>query len=337
MARKPKFELSDTIYLRNMREKGWFWINNELIDIFAPLVGPYAVAVYVCLCRRCEGNSALTQWSQRELVQAWRHETMPAGRTTLSRTSIQRALSQLVAAGLVRVERAATRSQGAIYALPSLPQLAAQLTPEIAEKLAVRIEISHDRSDCEGGPQGATSTMSKTLLKSCGETRLEPILSTEFPGPHVAPTGPYVAPQGAPIYKQYSNTNKTLPPTPLAEGGDVSEPCPSVEKNSDPAEMISIRQCWHLAEAQVKEHLFAPPPRNRNFSLSVDDWDRYFEHIALENSSKPSICVLSSPVPAETEAGFVKYKSTWDRALLRAFGSIPQLTFVNQGEHHAKA
>lgn len=336
MARKPKFELSDTIYLRNMREKGWFWINNELIDIFAPLVGPYAVAVYVCLCRRCEGNSALTQWSQRELVQAWRHETMPAGRTTLSRTSIQRALAQLVAAGLVRVERAATRSQGAIYALPSLPQLATQLTPEIAEKLAVRIELSHERSECEGGPVGATSTMSKTLLKSCGETRLEPNLSTDFPGPHVAPTGPDVAPGGASYYKQYSNTNKTLPPTPLAEGGDVSESCSSVEMPGAQAEMIAIHQCWHLAETQVKEHLFAA---GVNFGLKdgADEWERYFEHIALENSSQLSICVLSSPVPAETEAGFAKYKKTWDRALFRAFGSIPQLTFVNQGEHHAKA
>lgn len=205
----------NSIFIRNMRQAGWFWAHNELVDVFAPLVGPFAIAVYVCLTRRCEGNSAVTQWSLRELERVWLAEDVPGvQRAALSRSSIARALAQLVAAGMIRVESPATRTRGPVYVLPNLPEVAASLTPELREKLAVRLEQQKDR----GVPEGDTFTPVQELLKSGGKASGKVGISTEIPGTHVSPREPQVSPTGTLSIKD-SNTNNTPPLPP--QGGCV--------------------------------------------------------------------------------------------------------------------
>jgi hypothetical protein len=337
MPRVPRKSSSspDQIYLRDTREKGWFWVQNELIDVFAPLIGPYAVAVYVCLARKCEGNSALTQWSQRELEKVWQSEVEGAG-AALSRTSIRRALAQLVAAGLIVVDRPATRSEGPVYALLSLRQIAAALTPEMAEKLAVRLELARERNQTEieeGGPVGPTLDMLKTLRKSCGEPCGNDSFSTEIPGPHVGPIDPKVGPTGPPsLLEESKNINTPTPTSPEGRGSDEI----SCSDSPDRARSIAIHQAWRVAEVHVREHLCRELPRKLKRRLPRDgyaDWKKYFADLYLntwredQNGRVAELRILAPGVDSSFDA-FGFYQPTWTSALEKAFGTAPKLVLL---------
>lgn len=40
--------------IRELRHRGWFWLDNEFIDSLAPRLGPFTCLVYVYLCRRTD-------------------------------------------------------------------------------------------------------------------------------------------------------------------------------------------------------------------------------------------------------------------------------------------
>lgn len=44
-------------YIRDNRKKGWFWTDNELIDLYARHFGVHATAVYLCLCRHANNET----------------------------------------------------------------------------------------------------------------------------------------------------------------------------------------------------------------------------------------------------------------------------------------
>jgi len=46
--------MTQTIEIRSERRPGWFWADNAIYDIFAPVVGIHAFAVYIALCRHAD-------------------------------------------------------------------------------------------------------------------------------------------------------------------------------------------------------------------------------------------------------------------------------------------
>lgn len=126
--------LDSEFVLRELREAGWFWAHNELLDVFAPQVGPYAVAVYLCLARGCTGNSPRVQMSLRRIESQWTINGQP---TALSRSTIARSLQILLAAGMIAELHAATPSAPAEFGLVSLPKLAVAQTPTQRAKVVL--------------------------------------------------------------------------------------------------------------------------------------------------------------------------------------------------------
>jgi hypothetical protein len=336
--RVGKKPIADAFSLRNTREADWFWLQDELVDDFAPLIGPYAFALYVCLARRSKGNSGLTQWSHRDLEKVWRSQHVRGVRAALSRSSIQRAMTVLLGAGLIVEERAASRSEGAVYALPSLKQLGQTLTAERAEMLAARLEQLRTRlADADlvvvsCGPQGAT----KGMLKTSGKASVKAGISTDSSGPHQVPTEPDVAPVGAtPLFIKEERVEE-YPPTPL-EGGEGRRPLsnagdrPEAEKKL----MVQTRQRWHVVMQSVRNHMlntaFSPAARRGTHGLKdgLDEWNRYFEQVALVGAEAAAdgrrALVLEAATPDLVQEGLVKYARTWNRALEGAFGYIPEL------------
>jgi hypothetical protein len=39
------------VKLRDIRNPGWFWAQNELFDVFQPLIGANGMTVYMATCR----------------------------------------------------------------------------------------------------------------------------------------------------------------------------------------------------------------------------------------------------------------------------------------------
>ena len=100
--------------VRNMRRAGWFWIDNDLLDVFAPIIGTTAIAVYNMLAR-ISNNETQTAWPAIETV---------AKRLGISIATVNTALKKLAKAGLISIEPrfTATGTQTSnIYSLLEMP------------------------------------------------------------------------------------------------------------------------------------------------------------------------------------------------------------------------
>lgn len=323
--------------LRDIREKSWLWVDKELVDVFAPLIGPYAFAVYVCLAHHAERNDqARTEpVSIRDLETVWRNEYADA-RATLSRSSIDRALSQLMAAGMILREKEARGAKPAVYALVSLKHVAERLTPELRENLTVRMEMQRMRSDSTV-PHGDTVKP----LKSSGKACVKDMISTEIPGTQMRPTGTLASPAGDSSIDIREKRREEYPPTPLAEGGDSSAPhsdqARQATQATGAATGVAMRQSWHVAWSSLRNH-FRTDTRTAGklrsgFADGQKEWYRCFDSLVLErwelDVDNRLELIVSSENPAAANAGFTKYAKTWNGALLAAFGQRVQLRVVS--------
>ena len=58
------------VRLRDRRRPGHYWQDNELIDVFQPVIGALAVNVYVNLTRDVYGGETRVRYSVRKLAKA---------------------------------------------------------------------------------------------------------------------------------------------------------------------------------------------------------------------------------------------------------------------------
>ncbi len=102
------------IYVRDNRGGNWFWLHNAVVDHYGKELGPYGIAVYVCLCRHV-GQEQATWVGQREIAEEM----------GMSRRQVQRELEQLQSLALVSVETQETPHGQAtnIYTLLAPPHV----------------------------------------------------------------------------------------------------------------------------------------------------------------------------------------------------------------------
>lgn len=224
-----------TFYLRDLRETNWGWFQRELFDFFAPLIGPYAVVIYACLCCLTRGSDPTFRISQRDLERTW---TRKGFRPALSKTSIQRALRLLLNAGmLIEVDRGSSR-QAPTYALVSLRKLAAELEVDGCDNLALVLEYQRQRKNAQGASSGPVGTTpaglgadpnsgrrpAKKLRKSSGKACGNDHLSTEIPGPPEVPTDALAVPTGTALLLDKEKHKEHKPPYPPLSGGRSTSP-----------------------------------------------------------------------------------------------------------------
>ena len=93
--------------VRDKRKPGWFWVNREILEHFAPIIKPSGIAVYCVLCLHADNNSQRCYPS---------HATL-AALTGLSTRAIPDVLARLVEAGLIHVESRAAAGKSNVYTL----------------------------------------------------------------------------------------------------------------------------------------------------------------------------------------------------------------------------
>jgi len=81
------------------RRPSWCWIDNNVIDVFGPVVGPNAIAVYLVLARHANNDTR----------KAWPSFATIAKMAGMSRPTAIKAVGRLVEVGLIAVEK---RSSG---------------------------------------------------------------------------------------------------------------------------------------------------------------------------------------------------------------------------------
>lgn len=322
--RSSKVEFAASkILLRDLRKPGWSWFQNELLDFFAPLIGPYAVVVYLSLCREAsrQRNEAVVEVSLRDLEDVWRRSGL---RPALSKTSIHRALRLLVNAGLTPQLNAASNRAPATYGLRSLAELAVELTDAHCDSLALALE--HQRQRVSGVPVGNA----KKLLKSSGEACGNDPISTSDPGTPGFPTGPLEVSHGNSLLLRKKESIKNPPVVP--QGTDFQNFFFANPDQAQPIVRVAIKQAWHHAESLVRDRLCVdcrPARKQRQAGCGATDWEYYFRDMALdgwhEAAGKVIGLYVSHPRPGELQTGLVLYRKTWKRALSEALCYVTEI------------
>ena len=84
--------MSESVRVRDRRRRGWFHVDNDVIDRFAPIVGSSGLAVYMALCRRGNATSSCRVGLKR-LAQ-------DAG---MGRSAVKLAIRKVESAGLIEI------------------------------------------------------------------------------------------------------------------------------------------------------------------------------------------------------------------------------------------
>jgi len=87
---------NDVIEIRDTRDGGWFWADNELIDKYGETIGAHGIAVYVTLARHANNNKC------------WPSIGTIGKKIGASRPTVKKALDALQAVGLITVLRRRT-------------------------------------------------------------------------------------------------------------------------------------------------------------------------------------------------------------------------------------
>lgn len=84
--------MTDTIQVRDIRQTGFWWADNEIMDIYAPRLGAYALAVYCLLARAANNRTGQSTLSLRQLERGLK----------LSKHTVIKALATLESERLIR-------------------------------------------------------------------------------------------------------------------------------------------------------------------------------------------------------------------------------------------
>lgn len=143
------------VRLRDRRRPGHCWQDNELYDVFQPIIGPHGVALYANLSRMAYGASF--EYSARGLEEV----------TGMSRMTVWRTMAVLEHLGMVRAKAGRGRAKGecvlvdlkelaeALGARPIQNGNSHELLPAVRERLkkeCVAVRASLGRASAEAAP-----------------------------------------------------------------------------------------------------------------------------------------------------------------------------------------
>lgn len=86
MPTDPTFEVVDR------RKRGYFTVDNVLLDVYGAQLGPYGIAVYCCLARFADADS-----------ECWPTYRTISNRTGVSRSQVIRELAKLETLGIISI------------------------------------------------------------------------------------------------------------------------------------------------------------------------------------------------------------------------------------------
>jgi hypothetical protein len=159
--------------LRDRREPGHFWADNEIIDVFGDELGQNGISVYMTMTRFCFGTEV--RLSLREIAAAAR----------MSKDTVARSMKVLVALGLVIETKGARAKTVSTWSLANVKALVQEY---IRESVSPRDRLKTSQS-CETVRPAAQTTLVQLVKEqrtNCLTVRqiekeTKPSCSTDFP------------------------------------------------------------------------------------------------------------------------------------------------------------
>lgn len=103
--------------VRDSRQPGHFWADNEILDIYGPKLGAHGIAVYMAMARRADNSTGQCMLStQRIAEQVW-----------MSKGGVFNALAVIVSLGLARKVLDGEGPRPAVYVLADVKAISVHL------------------------------------------------------------------------------------------------------------------------------------------------------------------------------------------------------------------
>jgi hypothetical protein len=324
------------IPLRKQPKDGYYWQDNELIDLYASIIGPFATIVYGALCRNAYGEPTV-RYSVRDL----------ASRTGMSATIAARSIEVLETAGLIK--RLPTRgNQKSVCQLFDVKALASSHGATRERKSAplkfptstvdwLNAQLNTIRRRQQGKDKQRVLSSAKRNAAIAARSGFSSLFSVSQRDASVSPAKskrPTRETQtgSSPIQEERRIEECPTPtptPTPTPnEGSDDGE----AQKNEDiPGEDEPDRL---LKLARVKftgvmndlgDHLFdTSRPPAPNVANGAADWEEFgFNSLAVEAATWCDgglELTLSTSDPVTAQRGLEKYHRTFEASLRTRYG-----------------
>lgn len=313
--------------------KGFFWLDNELVDLFQPLIGADASAVYNALVREYHAGATL-KVTTRALAKA----------AKCCAATVSRSIEILSYIGMIRVRHgggnqpnaydlfdlkalarhlgATSNRRGTAFTFPA--HVRAQLRREIAA-LKAKQSGKHPASSKESSTLPAIAVMVSDGLLPCvshgntdasGEKHQRVTRETQN-GPH--------------LLLQNTRLKDSLYPT-LTHEPEAEEPKAMPGEGAVVDDLTWARLKFDGVMKEMKSYLFAHRPPLPHLTNGTADWNAFsFENLTVVRVSPPDVpllLTLSASDPAAARRGLEKYQRTWNRYLEKWFESQVDVDFA---------
>ena len=318
------------------------WQQNELYDLFQPIIGSTSHAVYTHLTRRAFESTF--RCSARELGR----------KTGLSHAAVSRAFAVLERIGLLRVSTGGGNSASEIT-LIDLEALAKKLgatrdrrTGEFTFPEQTKDRLREEVLATRRKSQGKTNTSGMARQQTCTPSGfdLDALISSvaferDTSGtPERHQRCPAETQMRQQIKENRKQENKNLSPTPFPLAESLAELWKGKNVPDERKAELSLKRARDLfcgVMANLKDHLVNHDrPRLPHLEDGYKDWRRFgFDSLgvmdAIEAQGRVRLVLCASDAAA-AQTGLVKYRKTWDAATLRWFGCEVEIVWLPAGD-----
>ena len=146
--------IESKVRLRDRREPGHLWADNEIYDVFGDELGAVGIGVYMTMARLCYGTSVSA--SLRSLAE----------HTRMSKDSVARGIAALVRVGLVIETKAGKSRAVSTYSLADAKALAREYIRKSVSQ-ADSNPMSNSELSVSSGEEKPASTLAAELRANC--------------------------------------------------------------------------------------------------------------------------------------------------------------------------
>jgi hypothetical protein len=315
------------VKLRDKRRPGHCWQDNELYDVFQPIVGAQAVSVYVNLTRDCYGETRVS-YTLRKLADAM----------SVSRAAVWRNLAVLESVGVLRLIRGkgsgesscelcdlkdAAEALGGVYN----SRRSSFVLPE--EKLAeLRARVASVRESMQGKRQPEAVPVCVSQRDANSEESLAAPESRRDANGAGRDASVSLLAAAIDLCKE---EEKECPPTPQR---GVEEKPAAPRRLATPIDAAAfsrfrLKLKQELCDAMPlgkQQHMPTLVPGAEDFDSCFRDW--WFVAFRPRGPGEPWLVETDSPDPELTRRGLEKYRQRVERLMVRHFGAIVQVRVV---------
>lgn len=336
--RKPAVQSAASlpVPLRSSPKGGFFLHDNEVVDVFLPIIGPHAGAVYAALIRMSYAKAHL-ECSVRKLA-------LVIG---ISAATVARSLQILKEVGLVRLSPT-SGNRKSICDLLDVKALAASYGGQYDRKASayvlpqsaidhLKAKVTALRLNQQGRTKAAPTAQSKPSVRNASQGGLESLSSISHRDACVSPLlrqrSARETQTGAHLLQEETRIEIIPAPTPPLD-------CESQKPKSIPDEVVPDAEL-NRARAKLtgvvndmKSHLLDPNrPHASHLTNGLIDWQAIgFNSMAVERVSRRGTILkltLSVNDPVAARRGLDKYHNKWEASLREWYGGEVQEELIH--------